>query len=369
MHQYDSNDLQFVTECGFKPKAFVPCPRSADGHINPQVTQFFLGGDRFVSVFHVKPIYYETRESHWRPLSEVTTHHGNKRITIAYEKLDLIHPNFLSWLIKRQKVLNGVLEVTSPYETDKRFQLTDELGILGAAIMSFTTTTVYPDPNPETSTFDGGIGPNFGYGGTSLSAAQAVTSTNNRNDSNASLQENDWGYAAAYIKAPSAQHYLLRSATLFDTSAIGTDTVSSATFSIYGKAGTQDAMNDAYGYVGVVSVAPASNTGWSSADITISNWGTTQYATGIDITSWSTSGYNSYSFNASGISAINKTGISKFGLMHGREIEVQNWTGGSANSLVLGYAADQTGTTNDPKLVVEHTAAAGATFRPRVTQY
>ena len=55
--------------------------------------------------------------------------------------------------------------------------------------------------------------------------------------------------------------------------------------------------------------------------------------------------------------------------MHGREIEVQNWTGGTANSLVLGYAADQTGTTNDPKLVVEHTAAAGATFRPRVTQY
>lgn len=358
MHQLDINDFIHIKKLGYKPVGWIPgAIEQKTGKINPHITMFALPNGRAVSVFHVKPIYYETRDGFWRPLVEVTSHHGNKRITIDYNKLNFIHPNFLSWLIKRQKLINGVLEVTSPYQYDVRFQLTDQLGIIGAAQVSFTTTTFYPDPNPETVTFDGGIGPDFNYGGTSLSAAQALTTTANMNDTNAQLQENDWGYAAAYIEAPSSQHYLLRSAVLFDTSVIGIDTISTVTLSIYGKAGTQDAMNDAYGYIGVVSVAPALNTGWTGSDITIGNWGTTQYATGIDITSWSTSGYNGYSFNASGLSAINKTGISKFGLMHGRDIEVQNWTGTSANSVVVAYSSDQTGTTNDPKLVIEHTSA------------
>jgi hypothetical protein len=370
MHQYDLNDAAFVEKQGYKPKGFVPCPLSADGHINPQVSRFWLGGNRYVSVFHVKPVYYETRDNHWRPLSEVCGHYGNKRITIKYEKLDLIHPNFLSWLIKRQAVLNGVLEVTSPFEFGKRFQLTDQIGIVGAATISFTTTTVYPDPNTETTTFDGGIGNIFNASGTSLSAAESTTTTTNLNDTAVYLQENDYGIGIGYVRAPSGQHYPFRSATLFDTSAIGSDTIDSATLSLATGLSSVDGMNDAYGYISVGSVTPASNTGWSAADITFSNWGTTQYATGIDISSWAAvNNYNNFTLNATGEAAINGSGVSKFGFMHGREFENQNWTGGSANSYVRPFSADNTGTTYDPKLVVEHTAGAGATFRPRIMVY
>ena len=73
---------------------------------------------------------------------------------------------------------------------------------------------------------------------------------------------------------------------------------------------------------------------------------------------WSTSAYNDFTLNATGISNVSKTGVSKFGLRN-PEYDVANSApanpgGAVQNTLVCHYDADRTGTTNDPKLTVVH---------------
>lgn len=364
MHQVDKPTLEYALKHYPDIVGWVGPLHEKDGRPLFNTTKFVTARNTYVSVFSVKPVYYEAIGGYWRPLSEITAHHGNKRIELN-DKWRMATPRFIDWLSKRQALFGRDLLLPTPFGFLLRQDLARPTVTLG-----LTTTTVYPDPNPETTTFDGGIGNIFGSSGTSLSAAESTTTTTNRNDTAIYLQENDYGIGIGYVRAPSAQHYPFRSATLFDTSAIGSDTIDSATLSIATGLSSADGMNDAYGYISVGSVAPASNTGWSAADITFSNWGTTQYATGIDITSWAAvNNYNNFTLNATGEAAINGSGVSKFGFMHGREFENQNWTGGSANSYVRPFSSDNTGTTYDPKLVVEHTAAAGVTFRPRTTIY
>ena len=82
----------------------------------------------------------------------------------------------------------------------------------------------------------------------------------------------------------------------------------------------------------------------------------------LDLTNhFSTSGYNPFTLNASGLTAISKTGITKLGLAEGHDI-LENDPGTGNNSLnALGfYMADQTGTANDPNLVVEHDSGVSA---------
>jgi hypothetical protein len=71
MHQIDLRDKQFIEERHGKIIGWVP-GAIEKGKINPQVTMAVREDGKFVSVFHVKPVYYETSTGHWRPLKEVT---------------------------------------------------------------------------------------------------------------------------------------------------------------------------------------------------------------------------------------------------------------------------------------------------------
>lgn len=103
----DPNDLNFIKERGYMPCGWVPCPRGEGGKINPQVTQFKLDETKSVSVFHNKPVYYETVNYTWRPLEEVCEHHGNRKIILNELALERMHPRFMAWLQKRQQLIEG----------------------------------------------------------------------------------------------------------------------------------------------------------------------------------------------------------------------------------------------------------------------
>lgn len=98
-NQIDINDHKYVQERYGKVVASMPSPLDRFGQINPHVSCFVIAGKTdIVSVFHVKPIYYEHRSSSeteliFRPLYEVCEYYGNHRITIKYEKLDEIQPS------------------------------------------------------------------------------------------------------------------------------------------------------------------------------------------------------------------------------------------------------------------------------------
>lgn len=331
----DPNDIEHVHRLGFKPVAAIPCSLRK-GHFNPCVSQFYLGDDRCLSLFHIKPIYYERVDGEFRPISEVATYHGNKKITLnsSWQK---IHPKFLMWLLRRQDLIGG--EVSIPI-TASRF-----LPIHEGVEIHFTTTTVYPDPNPETTSVDGYAGETAG------DFASARAGAGDDADDTASpiythCQDDSGGSGTVNI---------YRGIILFDTSSIpDTDTIDSATIDLFMKT-EPDGDNDGNDYINIYTSAPASNTAVVAGDF--DSLGTTAQATAIDIGSLVDEAYNTFTLNATGLTNISKTGVSKFGTREGHDavndpVAANTTTGCSYSS------AEVAGTANDPKLAVVHSAAA-----------
>ena len=152
---------------------------------------------------------------------------------------------------------------------------------------------------------------------------------------------------------------IYRLITLFDTSTISTDDISSATWSIYAISKSTNAGGG--NNHNVYSATTAANNDIVNGDITLTSFGSTTFSTGITTTNITTSAYNDYAFNASGLAAINKTGISKFGFL--MEADVTGSAPTNNNNGVADFdrvecsAADTAGTAQDPKLVVVHGAA------------
>lgn len=148
---------------------------------------------------------------------------------------------------------------------------------------------------------------------------------------------------------------LVRGIILFDTSALpASPTITDAVFSLWVTAiGNQMSQS-----AGLVSSNPASNTGLVAGDFT--TLGTTRFATDKTIGSLSTGAYNDYTLNASGIAAISDSGITKFGYRLSCDIDNSAPTWGSGQQARVNAAtANQTGTDNDPKLVITYTVVSG----------
>lgn len=148
-----------------------------------------------------------------------------------------------------------------------------------------------------------------------------------------------------------------RAATLFDTSALAGQTISSATLSFYGNT-DHDGTN---GWTAkVVSVAPAATNNLVDADFNKANWGTTALSdTAILQSAWANA-YNDYPLNATGLTAINQSGVSKFGLRVSADID--NTSANADGDYNAFFSADNG--SNIPKLVVIHTTAAVAPSVP-----
>lgn len=140
----------------------------------------------------------------------------------------------------------------------------------------------------------------------------------------------------------------------FDTSSIGSDNIDSATISLYVHTTYADLDNDD---INVVDFTPADGSDFANSDF--GNYGSTDYATGIAVNSLSTSDYNDWTLNTSGKNEINTSGDTFYGFRFQDDIDGSfdgtwvNWVGMS----LLASFADAAGTSEDPKLVVEHSAA------------
>lgn len=219
-----------------------------------------------------------------------------------------------------------------------------------------TTSTFYPDASPETTTVDGWL--------RSETASAGWDPTHDATTGSLAIDNGTTIFARSILNTATGACDIIRSMTLFDTSVIGTDAISSATYSLYGDAILANADNDGDDFITVVESFPASNTALTTADFdqvgdAINN-PTEAIDAGnrLDIGSMSTVAYNDFAFNSTGIGMINKSGVTKLGFREGHDVLDSPVASGAGNSIRV-FAADQTGTTQDPKLVVEHAAGGG----------
>lgn len=153
----------------------------------------------------------------------------------------------------------------------------------------------------------------------------------------------------------------------FDTSSIpSTDTISSATYSVYLNG---DNLTDGQ----QITIGNSTQATWNSiitADFD-QRGGATEGCTRISHPNGATTGYLDFAMNASGIAFIARSGetIPASASASGKTQIAIRWSRDldnstpTANSYIQIRTADYTGTSSDPKLVVEH--AASATFTPQ----
>lgn len=354
--QVDQNDIKYAHRLGHEPIGVLEPVR--DGVIKPNTTSFVLAECFLLSIFHIKPVYYRNRLGEWRPLSEVTKYYGNRVIELN-ERWVEIEPAYLNWLCKRQAILGQELVVPTPFG---KFQYAK----IPAVSVGLTVTTVYPDPDPETTTVDAW--------GRTLQSGSGATWTSLSTKAGQYADPSDTALYIGYQDNATNDRWtqIYRSITLFDTSAIGSDIVDSATYSLYATGNQNTASTDLN--ANIYECSPASNTNILASDITITNFTNTKLATGIARSSISTSSYNDWTLNASGLSAINGSGVTKLSCLVENDIDDSSPThdnnGSAGFSRFYTSSADNSGTSQDPKLAVIHTAGGGgSTFTPKVIMF
>lgn len=204
-----------------------------------------------------------------------------------------------------------------------------------------TTATIYPDADPESTSCDGNVSDVVNGGNWSTL----------HNDSNGNGVDDSGTGLHVRSQNNGGQANINRMFLLFDTSILGSRaTISSATISLYG---TGSAFTGGSENIRCVTTNPSSNTGLQASDY--STCGTTaQSSSEVALNGVSTTGYNDWPLNSTGLSNISLTGISKFGMRMTNDANNSNPAGGTKGATF--YSADQSGTSNDPKIVITYTA-------------
>jgi hypothetical protein len=212
-----------------------------------------------------------------------------------------------------------------------------------------TTSTFYPDA----SNIDGYVKND----GTVWSTVQGAASGNEVEDTASTAVTN--------AKLVGSTYSIRRGVTLFDTSSLpDTDNITAATYSLYITT-TTNVDNDGLDYMSVVGVqAIASDTALNTADYdlvgsSIDNptelHATTQRK---DVSSISTSAYLDWSLNATGVAYISKTSKTRLGTREGHDMtDSAISAAGEQGNAIIWSSSRESGTSQDPKLVVEHAAS------------
>lgn len=246
-------------------------------------------------------------------------------------------------------------EVSAWDQAGKSMFQHDDARVLGL------TLTAYPQPNVETETFDGSISRDGDGGGGGTNWTTQYVGWDGTGGGGAS-SDSASTMAAAYAHKYTGEFGIGRSIELFNTSTLtSVATISAAVLSLWPTIASEN-TNNANHFVNIFASAPASNTAIAATDF--DSVGSTKFAQDYDITGMGTGAYKDWTFVAAGISAISKTGISKFGTRGGRDINDDNPEDNNASAYnVTVSTADHTGTSQDPKLVVTYTIAS---FVPRI---
>ena len=156
---------------------------------------------------------------------------------------------------------------------------------------------------------------------------------------------------------------MTRGVFLFDTSALTANaTISAATFSLVSQLKAEEITGQS---VNMDTVTPASDSSLAASDYNVANWGGVAQATAITIASWvsDSSTYNDFTLNATGLSNISKTGMTRFGTRLVSDLTntaVSGWYNDNYGATVHVDFSETTGTSKDPKLVITYTITASA---------
>lgn len=127
-------------------------------------------------------------------------------------------------------------------------------------------------------------------------------------------------------------------------------TITAVTFSFYCNS-KKDSHTDLN--IALVSASPTSNTNLATGDYAVANFGSTRYASDLDVASVTTTAFNGMAFNAAGIAAATSAigGILKLGTMYSKDLDNTEPTKVSNDSYVVIDFADAT---NKPKLTIDY---------------
>lgn len=221
------------------------------------------------------------------------------------------------------------------------FQVVSRSGREGVSIRQGsrgnTISTFYSEADPASVAGDARIA-NNGAGGVSYTTIQNATAGSVVENSGQSAEVNNLKVGTAYRVS--------KFFVAFSTSAIpDTDMIASSTISYYAF-DKGDADSDSFS---VVAATPASATTYITGDFDQAS--TTKLATDIPVSSVSTSAYTNFLLNSSGRANVSATDTSKFAFRLAKDISATQPTG---ITYIDGRTSDVAGTTNDPKLTVEH---------------
>ncbi len=220
-----------------------------------------------------------------------------------------------------------------------------------------TTTTFYPDADPETDSFDGSTYGNNWNTTWSTVRDQTGNGTYCRDD----LAQSNSGYSAATRRHNPLGYETAHSIYTFAYNLTDGDNIDSATFSVYVTA-KDNAENDGNDYIALVQQTrrTGAQTAIATTDHEIEYYEGDKLASDIDIGDITTSAYNDWALNATGLALLSASGDDEY--IHFGHIEGHDWADDAmttyGDNMIFNYYADQAGTANDPKLVIEHTLEA-----------
>jgi len=223
--------------------------------------------------------------------------------------------------------------------------------------MGLTTLEAYPEPSGGSVTMDGRCyeSTDNQAWATKRGAANGTVAVVNETTLGVTIREdladpgtnwNSWGRV-----------YLL-----FDTSPIGAGVdLISATLGLMGQSKlNQMNFTDNQYSTCLVTSNPTSNTTLAVGDYNITKFGATRLAADLAYSVFSASSLNNIALNAYGLAAVSTSAVTKFGMLWNADrdnTEPSGFTRGvHLDAKMVWYAADQTGTSNDPILTINYSA-------------
>lgn len=211
-----------------------------------------------------------------------------------------------------------------------------------ALAMSCDTLTAYPDPHPETNTCDGWC----------LGAANASFSTiHDQALGDATADDGTDIYVECQYRSDTNRYQIFRSYIMFLTSSIGAATVTAAVASVK-KTTRIGTINHS---TALSTVTTSSATSIAVGDYNKTNFGS-EVASRINYDDQTDGVY--VDFTITDLTSIDKTGVTKYGLRAGGDVD--NSAPSNGQSYIQYYGAETAGTGNDPKLVVTYGIPAPA---------
>ena len=293
---------------------YLGTPRSKISLLLPNGFQEWGGARDYRSTFYTKPVYA-------------------KKLWSALQAIDMV-ALWLKDFDEAQKLLAWELGLTRRMPA-----IADAVHFLGP---------FYPDPGPsETTSTDG-----FAYREL-INETWATIIAAAGNNSLVDTANADAWFAQASTTTDQYK-YLGRGIFLYDASSIpDTDSIDSGTNSYWDRGQGTGLGTLATALVGST---PASNVNIVAADYT--QTGSTRFAT--DLTFTNSAAYKNYTLNSSGLAAISKTDISKFATRCEKDLDAvaPTWASDAYSYASTSYS-ETADVTQDPKLAVVHSAAAG----------